>query len=276
MRDLYFAGLRPRSTWDNFCFLLPCSPHMTKKFKPVLHTPYENLVIGNFLYGLGLSLGTQAGANAPVANISNTQQTPLDPILADVWLTFPGVVRLLEFKRREAKVTKDEQKRAALSARLSVEPPLIPISRRIHWFAEIFPHPGHGVDLSMCPYLDFTARTTQRQSLADYVQELTTAALHPSSVEPDPAEVSAYLRALGELSEASSASGAGLLVHIAPNGVLQFMRLADLRDLNLQREAQQARDEQLSIALELQRDGQFELALERKARTQEKGQTYER
>lgn len=100
---------------------------MPKPPKSRQFSPYENIVIGNFLYGLGLSLGTRAGLKAPLASINNTQQTPLDPILADVWLTFPGVCRLLEFKRQGVDNTKDKEKRKALSTVLNDQQDLIPV-----------------------------------------------------------------------------------------------------------------------------------------------------
>ena len=61
---------------------------------------YENLVIGNFLYALGLTMGArQHDYLAPDWAVSLAQQTPLDIVLGDVVLTGPKAVALLEFKR---------------------------------------------------------------------------------------------------------------------------------------------------------------------------------
>ena len=65
-------------------------------------TPYENIIIGNFLYSLGLAIGRSP---RPVeACINLTQQTPLDQVLGDVMLQFPGAWRLIEFKRPGARL----------------------------------------------------------------------------------------------------------------------------------------------------------------------------
>jgi hypothetical protein len=237
---------------------------MPKPPKSRQFSPYENIVIGNFLYGLGLSLGTRAGLKAPLASINNTQQTPLDPILADVWLTFPGVCRLLEFKRQGVDNTKDREKRMALSAILNDQQDLIPVSRRIHWFAEITGQLDHGVDLSICPYLDFTDRVMQRLTLSQYVGQLAESAIRPGADEPSAAAVSAYLRQLGELSDIGTASTGGLMVHVAQDGRVRYLPLADLRELNLHLRQEVALYDRLSHEVEQQRDKDHELTLEMK------------
>lgn len=59
---------------------------------------YENVVIGNFLYGLGFSIGMSTIGNNQLSIINLLQQTPADKELGDMLLEFPGVVRLIEFK----------------------------------------------------------------------------------------------------------------------------------------------------------------------------------
>ena len=73
---------------------------------------YENTVIGNFLFGLGLKLGGE-GSN-PGLGVHLTQQTPLDIVLGDILLTGPRSVALLEFKRARAKRKKEKAKLGAL------------------------------------------------------------------------------------------------------------------------------------------------------------------
>jgi len=61
---------------------------------------YENLVIGNFLYALGLKMGARLhGDLAPDLAVNLLQQCPLDIVLGDVLLTGLKAVALLEFKR---------------------------------------------------------------------------------------------------------------------------------------------------------------------------------
>ncbi len=51
---------------------------------------YENVVIGNFLYGLGVSVGAQLRGHVLPASVNLLQQTPEDKALADVLLSFPA------------------------------------------------------------------------------------------------------------------------------------------------------------------------------------------
>lgn len=59
---------------------------------------YENVVIGNFLYGLGVSIGGRLKSGYLPGAVSLLQQTPEDKALGDVLLDFPGTLRLIEFK----------------------------------------------------------------------------------------------------------------------------------------------------------------------------------
>lgn len=67
---------------------------------------YENIVIGNFLYGLGYSVGTKKGGNEVFSVVNLLQQTPADKELGDVLLEFPGVVKLIEFKNKAGSLKK--------------------------------------------------------------------------------------------------------------------------------------------------------------------------
>ena len=50
-------------------------------------SPYENVIIGNFIYGLGLVMGKNPRQIDSCVNL--LQQTPLDKVLGDVMLQFP-------------------------------------------------------------------------------------------------------------------------------------------------------------------------------------------
>lgn len=217
-------------------------------------TPYENIVIGNFLYGMGLSLGTRAGAKAPLGSINNTQQTPLDCELADVWVKFPGISRLLEFKRRGSSTKKDLRKRAALEIGINGSEQHLAVSRRIHWFAEIVADEVGRVDLVLKPYIDFDKRASTTLSLSQYIKEFTDAALDPSDFEPSGTEVSAYLRLLNKVTRSGETSNGGLMVNVDQEGVLQCIPLSDIRDLGISYRAQLARDNALTHTIEQQRE----------------------
>lgn len=234
---------------------------MAVKFR----TPYENVVIGNFLYGMGLSLGSRAGHAAPLASINNTQQTPLDPMLADVWVTFPGVCRLLEFKRNDVSKEsrqKDLDKRDALAIGLADTPELLAVSRRVHAFVEVAGSATEGIDVRLTPFIDFDQRDAERLTLAQYIDRFTNEALEPSSAEPSREEVSRYLNLVAELAKDSDASTGGLMVHVTEDGVLHYIPLADIRDLDMQYGLQLERVLAATIDIEKQRELAAELALE--------------
>lgn len=56
-------------------------------------SPYENVIIGNFIYGLGLVMGKNPRQIDSCVNL--LQQTPLDKVLGDVMLQFPGAWQLM-------------------------------------------------------------------------------------------------------------------------------------------------------------------------------------
>ena len=60
---------------------------------------YENVVIGNFLYGLGVSVGARLGGNVLPASVNLLQQTPEDSAPCDAPRSFPGTPLLIEFTR---------------------------------------------------------------------------------------------------------------------------------------------------------------------------------
>jgi hypothetical protein len=100
---------------------------------------YENLVIGNFLYALGLKIGARRHDYiAPDLAVNLLQQTPLDRVLGDVLLIGPRAVALLEFKRAADRRSKEQDKLELIEAIL--ERPkfqeLRTISQQIHFYVE--------------------------------------------------------------------------------------------------------------------------------------------
>jgi hypothetical protein len=216
-------------------------------------TPYENIVIGNFLYGMGLSLGSRAGHAAPLASINNIQQTPLDPKLADVWVTFPGVCRLLEFKRNDVSKEskqKDVDKRDALAIGLVANPELLAVSRRVHAFVEVAGSATQGIDVRLTPFIDFDQVNAERLTLAQYIDRFTKEALEPSPAEPSREEVSRYLKLVAQLAKDGDASTGGLMVHVTEDGVLHYIPLQLQRELAATMEIEKERDLAAELKLE--------------------------
>lgn len=61
-------------------------------------TLYENIVIGNYLFDLGVRMA-KLRPTLPLVSVNLLQQTPADRLLGDVLLANAGVCRLIEFKR---------------------------------------------------------------------------------------------------------------------------------------------------------------------------------
>jgi hypothetical protein len=57
--------------------------------------PYENIVIGNFLYSLGLTVGQESQGSVRPMCVNLMQQTPLDERLGDVMVANTGVTLLI-------------------------------------------------------------------------------------------------------------------------------------------------------------------------------------
>ena len=105
---------------------------------------YENVVIGNFLYGLGVSVGAQLRGHVLPASVNLLQQTPEDKALADVLLSFPGTLRLIEFKTADNRSGKEAARFRKLSHALESDARLTPLSHRIHWYVETMPEINAG------------------------------------------------------------------------------------------------------------------------------------
>ena len=119
---------------------------------------YENVVIGNFLYGLGFALGSQLRSGQLPSMVNLLQQTPDDKRLGDLLMAFPGTVRLIEFKT-EANKSKKEAGRHQFLSRIFSEkldelPDLPGTSRRVHWYIETAPLPSAALSARIEPYLD--------------------------------------------------------------------------------------------------------------------------
>ena len=106
-------------------------------------TLYENVIIGNFLYGLGLDIGISLGLNnedVDLPSIVNLlQQTPADKELGDMLLEFPGVVKVLEFKNAKNPSKKEKRRVEKLEKALKDNERMKYVSREIHWYIETEP-----------------------------------------------------------------------------------------------------------------------------------------
>lgn len=198
---------------------------------------YENIVIGNFLFALGLKLGARQHASlAPDLAVHLTQQTPLDRVLGDVLLNGLKLVALLEFKRVAARLTKERSNLRKINRLLQLPEyrELTQTSRRIHFFVETRDKVDEGMLKSqVLPYLDFDLRTNdQERTLEKLIDELVLAATSDFKLtEMQIEKYQDYLDLVCDSRGLSYNSSPGLLVGVRGDGQVAFAEVPDIRDL---------------------------------------------
>ncbi|WP_312403776.1 hypothetical protein [Rhizobium sp.] len=193
---------------------------------------YENVVIGNFLYILGISDGSvHVPPWNPYRAVSLLQQTPLDKSIADVLLQSPGSLFIIEFKRIGASEKKEEDKKQSLRTVLSKSPELLALSEKIHWYVRSEVAEGQ-LQLEVTPYLSQVSnkRLDSLESLVATISERRTSRL-------DIAECAKYLDALRFAAAVSKGKGgdsssSGTIVLLATDdGGFRHAVIDDLADL---------------------------------------------
>lgn len=199
---------------------------------------YENVVIGNFLYSLGFSVRSHLDKDTPFPSVVNLlQQTPVDKELGDVLLTFPGLVRLIEFKMKGASLKKEKIRHQALSLALEGENAmLVETSRSVHWYIELSAKSETAPLISrVVPYLD--AFTDQQSLRSGGIEEMVDQTARQAVMETDPLSrehARAYLDLVRVTLRKDKPVGAGgLLLVMDAQGGMHFAQVQDLLDLNL-------------------------------------------
>ncbi|WP_157750865.1 hypothetical protein [Janthinobacterium svalbardensis] len=228
---------------------------------------YENIVIGNFLYGLGLAMGGAYQTRQLPLSVNLLQQTPLDRGAGDVLVRGSCVMRLLEFKRSANDDDKEESKLIHLQRSLSnsVNSDLIPVSREVHWFIRSRSECGN-LDLQISPYLDFNKIVESKINFGEFIGEMVKEAI--GATDDRSAIFSRYLRILAESQGSIKGSSGGLIVSVDDSGLIKYVVVEDLREIGLkldrlqeiyrqrQLERQQQYEKQWTRSLPgIQRDG---------------------
>jgi hypothetical protein len=199
---------------------------------------YENVVIGNFLYSLGFSIRSHLDKNTPFPSVVNLlQQTPVDKELGDVLLTFPGLVRLIEFKMKGASLKKEKRRHHLLSLALERENAmLVETSKSVHWYVELCAKNDTAPLISrVVPYLDaFTDSESLRpggiEEMIDQTARQAVSEIDPLSRE----QARAYLDLVRlTLGEEKPVGAGGLLLVMDAQGGMHFAQVQDIVDLNL-------------------------------------------
>ncbi|NWK45997.1 hypothetical protein [Ralstonia pickettii] len=196
-------------------------------------TLYENIVIGNFLYGLGFAIRAQCQNGVTPAVVNLLQQTPADTLLGDLLLRFPGVVRLIEFKAKGNRSQKERGRHAVLSAALKAVPHLEPVSRQVHWLIETAPAGDEGVVARVVPYLDAFPADGSSGRLEPYIEALAHEVAQGVSTENEAAAVE-YLRWVSLTQGGGEVGSGGLLLLADATGALRYAQLHDMQELRIE------------------------------------------
>ncbi len=213
-------------------------------------SPYENVIIGNFIYGLGLVMGRKPRQIDSCVNL--LQQTPLDKVLGDVMLQFPGAWRLIEFKRVGANVKKERVKLATYRGATRRVVGLRDASLRAHWFVETGQHIIDEFDnstfqMNVRPYLKLEEYGgISLEAFADQV------AADAYGGPPNRAELDLYLRLIKLFGCLDGYETSGLLVGVGSDGGLSYLPLENITDLKktsrVLRARMHAREKEFTLA----------------------------
>jgi hypothetical protein len=232
---------------------------------------YENIVIGNFLFGLGAAMGWRhREAPVPPTAVSLLQQTPRDKTLGDLLVENTRLIRLIEFKRKTnlRGLEKEKAKRNQLAKALESDTwrNLQPISRNVHWFVESnFPMEWYRI----VPYLDFADRgvTRQFENLAEFVEAIAIEAFenltNDERAAQEISDAHNYLSCLESVwrGKRSASSSGTLCLQFTAKGNLQYVTLKHFRELShkLERVLQDRKhDLEPELGYPLKRDGKHD------------------
>lgn len=225
---------------------------------------YENVVIGNFLFGLGCAMGGRLRSGHLPAAVNLLQQTPKDKLLGDVLLSFPGTLRLIEFKAKGASLKKERTKHRKLSAAVEALPGMSDISRKVHWYIETAPSEVLGIEAFFGPYLDALAATSasRPRSALDFKRfiETTVDEVFAHRDEEVPEQVQAYLTLLRWCQGGDKTGAGALIVMVGAGGGLNYVELKDMTELRMEHRQWLAYRHELELALERERTLQRGLA----------------
>ncbi|MDP9649690.1 hypothetical protein [Paraburkholderia caledonica] len=232
---------------------------------------YENVAIGNFLYGLGYAIRARHQTRSMPGVVNLLQQTPSDTLLGDLLLQFPGVVRLLEFKAEGNASTKERARVRALSCSLETTPSFQAVSRRVHWYVEIGVSEEQNVVARAVPYLDSYPRTKPRGSFEAFIEAQADEIVNGRSKEGDAELEMEYIRWVKRMQGEGEVGTGGLLLVAQADGTLHYAQLLDMLELRMEHRLWiELHDQRLARELTYQ----HKLSLERERKLERGGMGY--
>ena len=193
---------------------------------------YENVAIGNFLYGLGLSIGNNVKTENQLSVINLLQQTPQDTELGDALLEFPEVVKLIEFKNKDGSFKKEKRKVNTLKAALGNDTRKLEISRETHWYIETAPFEKECLN-KIVPYLDAFENEDSIHTFESFINEIVQEIVDPSlNIEEE--EYRDYLSLVAKCNGGSGGGTGGIIVSFSQEKGLRYVQFANTMELRLQ------------------------------------------
>ncbi|MEZ8342456.1 hypothetical protein AB6D05_10150 [Vibrio cyclitrophicus] len=192
---------------------------------------YENVVIGNFLYGLGHAIGNATLQKRQLSVINLLQQTPADKELGDMLLEFPGVVRLIEFKNKASSLTKEKDRCKQLTIQIGDNEELQRISREVHWYVETEPFKETCLN-NINPYLDAFSGKESSHTIESFIESISLSVIDSQSTIPS-SKLEAYLAMVSTCQGDGNIGTGGLVVSVGKEGI-RYLQFSDIMQLRLQ------------------------------------------
>lgn len=197
--------------------------------------PHENVLIGNFLYMLGLMIGSRAGADIPPGCVNLLQQTPNDKLIGDILAEFHGAVRIIEFKRSTADLSKEKAKLILLEVGLKEKPHLRPVSEAVHWYIETTKPTSAHIDTHVRPYLHLQETSYQEgiiltTFIRNFVDDILSDKVPSSKTR---GYIQEYLELLPKVNGSKTTSAGGLIISASKEKGIQYLPTRDFRELGM-------------------------------------------
>lgn len=202
---------------------------------------YENLVIGNFLYALGISIGKATAEKTQFSVINLLQQTPDDKLLGDLLIEYPGVVKLIEFKNKKSNLKKEKDRIDQLTISLDNNQEMHTTSKKVHWYIETSPFEEKCFN-RIVPYLDAFKPALSTLTIESFIKHITQEVVDQIATNENKS-VKNYLQIVAacqgthkrrdEGSGDMSTGSGGLILCVHANG-LAFVQYTNILQLQLQ------------------------------------------
>jgi hypothetical protein len=198
---------------------------------------YENIIIGNFLFGFGVEMGLNARTEFPPTCCNLLQQQPYDKPLGDLLVFNSRFFRLIEFKRATNDSEKEESKLVELTRAMSASSMqhLEAMSRKIHWFVKS--DTRKGLETWIVPYLDFPELDqpggVPTTDLGKYARDTARDAFASARLDDHEVEqCRLYLHLLAHCQKTPAAASGALFLQVVA-GQIEYVAVPNLSDILL-------------------------------------------